>query len=275
MPQRDRCFALDALPRCEECGQPYTPFPIPESRLCAPCVYRVLARGGDGEARRRLLDTSLAAMTGRGAVEANELLAALAALPAVAHCALWERAGARLACAEGTTPGLPPPPPMAVAALGDPTFVDDLEGSRPALARRLRGWSWVAPLAPGGALAGALALVERVEPRLRRPGDLPLLATVAAAALVVVERRRRRREARVMAGAVRRARALTAAAAGEIRNALLVAHAALESGDPVRLREVGLVHLTRALGLCDALGTALSADALLGPEGRARRRSSD
>lgn len=264
--RRDPCPDLSALRRCEECGQPFTPFPIPDSRLCAPCVYRVLTRSGDGEARMRLGDAALHAIVATATTEPSALLAALADFPAVAHCALWERAGARLVCTCGDRPGLPPPPTMAVAALEGPTFVDELARTRPALAHRFGAWSWVTPLTDHGDLLGALALVERVEPRLRRPGDLPLLATAAAAALVILERRRRRREARALTDAVRRASMFAAGEAREIREALLLARATVEGDARAGLCEAGLAHLDHALTLCDALETALSTEGLLGDD---------
>jgi len=258
-----------SLPRCAECGQPYTPFPIRESRLCAPCVYRTLTGCADLGERRRLLETAMrAAATGSEAV-LHELVGALEALPAVRRCVLWSRAGERLECLHGARVAPAPPPTTALARLQGPVFVRDLAGVHPELARRLRGWTLVAPLRPGGRLLGALAVAERREPRLRRPGDLELLATVTAAASAALERQRLLRETTRLAEALARlerldeAGALAASTAHEIHNTLVAVRTMLDGPreDAGRVRGLGLRHLRHALDLSQRLV------AVIGPPG--------
>lgn len=255
-----------SLPRCAECGQRYTPFPIRESRLCAPCVYRALTGCADLGERRRLLETAMrAGATGTDAV-LRELVGALEALPAVRRCVLWSRAGERLECLHGARVTPAPPPASALACLEGPVFVRDLAGVRPDLAQRLRGWTLVAPLGAGGRVLGALAIAERREPRLRRPGDLELFATVAAAASAALERQRLLRETTRLGDALARLERLdeagvrAAGTAHEIHNTLVAVRTMLdapaEDGD--RVYRLGMRHLRQALDLSERLAAVIT-----------------
>src|SRR5512135_355715 len=75
----------DELRTCAECAQPYVPFPVRESRLCAPCVYRVVTRWSDMRQRRSLLELAMRAGADGDATLAQQLGGALESLPSVRH----------------------------------------------------------------------------------------------------------------------------------------------------------------------------------------------
>lgn len=267
MPRIAIQHATVPLRRCAECGQHYTPFPVRESRLCAPCVYRAVTRWGDVVQRRRILEAALRV----GASGAEPLLRALAealeALPAVRRCTFWICADTALEPASQRpsrsrrTPAL-----HLLARLDGCTFVRDLAAKDPALGRTLRGWTLVAPLRAGTRLLGIVAVAERRERRLARPADVELFAAVAAAASAGLERQRLLRETARLGGALERLErmeALGTVAAGtahEIQNALLAARTLLDAEDgedAARLRALGIRHLHHALHLSESL-TALA-----------------
>ncbi len=269
MPAIDRHISASPLPYCAECGQPYTPFPLPESRLCAPCVYRLLT-GGDGQGeRRRLLDAALDAAMGNGPGALLRLAEALEALSAIRRGALWEYRGAQVACLHGPAIGMAPPAVSTLAALDGPTFARELRRSRPALARRLAGWTLVMPLRARGSLLGVLAAVEHSESGLRCPGDLPLLAIVAASASAALERRLRDHAHAQLEAALSEARSLARGTVHEIHNTLVAARAALEScaADGAPLRAVGIRHLEQALGMARELARTLDRKGARGSTG--------
>jgi len=290
------------LRTCAECAQPYVPFPVRESRLCAPCVYRLVTRWSDMRERRRLLELAMRAGASGAAALAQELGSALAVLPSVRHAVvLVAEDDGRLVQRYPAAPRAavtPEPVRAAVAALPDgPVFTRDLQRDDPDAARVLhgRGWTLVTALRIGTRLLGAIAVTEQRRCPLARVGDLELFATVAAAATGGLERARLCREveraqaAREHAERLEAIGALAGGTAHEIKNLLVTVQTLLEAmpmgpqeGDASNLRRLGFHHLRHVLDLAETLRSIAGGDgvpgappaiALVPPGGRHASRS--